>query len=105
MELTTAFMALAASLIGVLSLSVTLLFLWKVYKRGGRKDLQAAARALRDARPHRLADIAAGLGSLKRQPEPQAPPVEDNEGQKRQPDYFPPPGSPPESTPVNSGPL
>jgi hypothetical protein len=50
-ELTTTVVGVTAtSLIGFLSLLITLVFLWKVYKRGGRHDLTAAARALRDAR-------------------------------------------------------
>lgn len=51
-ELTTVTaLLLAAALIGFLSLLATLVFLWKVYKHGGRRDLTAAAQALRDARP------------------------------------------------------
>ncbi|MET8854496.1 hypothetical protein [Amycolatopsis sp. NPDC004625] len=38
------------SLFSFLSLLATLVFLWKVYKHGGRGDLTAAARALRDVR-------------------------------------------------------
>ncbi len=40
----------ATSLFSFLSLLATLVFLWKVYKRGGRSDLTAAARALHEAR-------------------------------------------------------
>jgi len=58
---TTAVVVMATSLIGFLSLLAVLVFLWKVYKRGGRHDLTAAARALRDARPHRLPSAAARL--------------------------------------------
>ncbi len=42
---------LVAALIGFLSRLARLVFLWKVYKRGGRRDLTAAAQALQDARP------------------------------------------------------
>ncbi|UMP07238.1 hypothetical protein [Amycolatopsis sp. EV170708-02-1] len=50
-EVTTAAIAVAAtSGCGLLGLLATLVFLWKIYKRGGRQDLAAAARALRDAR-------------------------------------------------------
>lgn len=58
---TTAIVVMGTSLIGFLSLVAVLVFLWKVYKRGGRQDLTAAARALRDARPARL------LGAVNRQ--------------------------------------
>lgn len=58
---TTAVVVMATSLIGFLSLLITLVFLWKVYKRGGRHDLTAAARALRDTRSHRLPGTAARL--------------------------------------------
>ena len=51
---TTAIAFMVAGLFGFLSLLVTTVFLWKVYKRGGRTDLTAAARALREARPRRL---------------------------------------------------
>jgi hypothetical protein len=53
-ELTTTTAIAIASLTGFLSLLATLVFLWKVYKRGGRQDLTAAGRALRDARTYRL---------------------------------------------------
>ncbi|WP_410595493.1 hypothetical protein [Amycolatopsis sp. lyj-23] len=46
---TTAIVVAATCALGVLRLLLTLLFLWKVYTRGGRQDLTAAARALRDA--------------------------------------------------------
>ena len=68
MELTTAAVVLAAGLIGVLGLTITLVFLWKVYDRGGRDDLQAAARALRDARQHHLHDVIAGFGPARNNP-------------------------------------
>jgi len=51
---TTAIVVAATSGFGFLSLLARLVFLWKVYKRGGRYDLTAAARALREARPRRL---------------------------------------------------
>ncbi len=41
---------LVTALIGFLRLLATLVFLWKVYKRGGRRDLTAAAQTLREAR-------------------------------------------------------
>lgn len=66
---TTAVVVMATSLIGFLSLLITLVFLWKVYKRGGRQDLTAAARALRDARPHRLLGTATRL-TRPTQPQP-----------------------------------
>jgi hypothetical protein len=58
-ELTTTVMAVAATgLFGFLSLLVIVVFLWKVYKRGGRGDLTAAARALRESRPQRRFALA-----------------------------------------------
>jgi hypothetical protein len=36
-----------ATLAGVVSLALILRFLWRVYERGGRSDLTAAAKALR----------------------------------------------------------
>jgi hypothetical protein len=57
-ELTTATaLVLATAMVGFLSLVATLLFLWKVYKHGGRNDLTAAAKALQDAL-HRRAHAA-----------------------------------------------
>jgi hypothetical protein len=40
---------------GFLSLLAILTFLWKVYDRGGRADLSAASRAIRDARQRQAA--------------------------------------------------
>lgn len=70
---TTAVVVMATSLIGFLSLLITLVFLWKVYKRGGRHDLTAAARALRDARPLRLPRSAARPTPPARQRAPTQP--------------------------------
>jgi hypothetical protein len=36
-----------AALAGLVSLALTLWFLWRVYEQGGRRDLAAAAKALR----------------------------------------------------------
>lgn len=47
---TTAIVVMTTIGCGFLSLLATLVFLWKVYKRGGRHDLTAAARALRETR-------------------------------------------------------
>jgi hypothetical protein len=63
---TTAITFMVAGLFGFLSLLVTTVFLWKVYKRGGRNDLIAAARALREARPRRLPGTGDRLPSLAR---------------------------------------
>jgi len=38
------------SVCALIALISVLVFLWKVYDRGGRTDLTAAARAVRDAR-------------------------------------------------------
>jgi len=38
------------SVCALIALISVLVFLWKVYDRGGRTDLAAAARAVRDAR-------------------------------------------------------
>jgi len=77
---TTAITFTIAGLFGFLSLLVTTVFLWKVYERGGRTDLTAAARALREARPRRLPGTGDRLPSLARpRPptrSPAAPPTE-----------------------------
>jgi hypothetical protein len=52
-EMATVIAVVATGLFGFLSLLVTVVFLWKVYKHGGRGDLTAAARALRESRPQR----------------------------------------------------
>lgn len=77
---TTALVVMGTSLIGFLSLVAVLVFLWKVYKRGGRQDLTAAAHALRDARPSRLlgaVDRQALPTRRKRKAAPAAPAVQD----------------------------
>jgi hypothetical protein len=52
---TAAMIAVAiGSVFGFLSLLAILVFLWKVYDRGGRADLNAASRAIRDARQRQL---------------------------------------------------
>ncbi|WP_328647391.1 hypothetical protein OHS58_05745 [Amycolatopsis sp. NBC_00348] len=52
----TTIIVVATSLFSFLSLLAVLVFLWKVYKHGGRGDLTAAAQALRDVRrPRSLA--------------------------------------------------
>ncbi|RJQ87483.1 hypothetical protein [Amycolatopsis panacis] len=60
----------ATSLFAFLSLMATLVFLWKVYNRGGPDHLKAAARALRDSRPHRLPGISSGLRCPRRRRSP-----------------------------------
>jgi hypothetical protein len=48
-----------AALAGLLSLALILWFLWRVYERGGRCDLAAAAKALRQVHdPHWVASLA-----------------------------------------------
>ncbi|QXV63554.1 hypothetical protein CVV72_41060 (plasmid) [Amycolatopsis sp. TNS106] len=61
---TAAIVVVTTSGCGLLSLLATLVFLWKVYKRGGRQDLTAAASALRRARPRRVSMPANGPSSL-----------------------------------------
>lgn len=74
---TTAIVVLGTSLIGLLSLIAVLVFLWKVYKRGGRRDLTAAARALHDARPARLLGVVDRQASRRgRRTAPAAPPAQ-----------------------------
>jgi hypothetical protein len=47
-----------AALAGLLSLALILWFLWRVYERGGRSDLAAAAKALRQVHdPHWVASL------------------------------------------------
>ncbi|MFF1614160.1 hypothetical protein ACFVYA_40890 [Amycolatopsis sp. NPDC058278] len=54
MTVMTTIIVVATSLFSFLSLLAVLVFLWKVYKHGGRGDLTAAAQALRDVRRPRF---------------------------------------------------
>lgn len=47
MDMTIVIAITVAALAGLVSLSLILWFLWQVYERGGRSDLAAAAKALR----------------------------------------------------------
>jgi uncharacterized membrane protein len=58
-----------AALAGLVSLALILWFLWRVYERGGRSDLVAAAKALRlvhdPSRASSLGRFIPGAGKIR----------------------------------------
>jgi hypothetical protein len=84
--------ALGVAVCGLVGLGFVLIFLWKVYKAGGKEGpehMRAAASALREARWRPLAlpsqlgrrNVASDLG------------VDDDSGEKPEPFSFEPPGT------------
>jgi hypothetical protein len=58
---------LGVAVCGLVSFGLLLIFLWKVYRAGGREDMKAAAEALREARRR-------DLGMSRGRDEPRAQP-------------------------------